>query len=88
MKDTLISGFVGTASGIPAYMAGAPWWVLLLAVFGMRLLLLASQRMNYREVYRLATLANSGSVKGNEGIEWKASSEPSEPEPSTSRSPA
>ena len=87
MKDTLISGLVGTASGIPAHLAGAPWWVGLLAMFGMRLLLLGSQLMSYREVHRLASLPNAGSVKGHEGIEWKASSEPKEPEPDKPEGP-
>jgi hypothetical protein len=87
VKDTLISGLVGTASGVPAYLAGAPWWVVLVAMFVMRLLLLASQLMSYREVYRLASLANSGSVKGHEGIEWRASSEPKEPDPGEPEAP-
>jgi hypothetical protein len=54
----------------------------------MRLLVLASQRMDYREVYRLARLANSGSVKGHGGIEWTAaSSKPPEPEPKQPKPP-
>jgi hypothetical protein len=87
VKDTLISGFVGTASGVPAYLAGAPWWVMLLAMFVTGLLLLASRLIDYREVYRLARLANSGSVKGREGIEWKASTEPAQPEPDEPEAP-
>lgn len=87
MKDTLISGVVGTASGVPPILVGAPWWVVILAMFGMRLLLLASQRMNYREVHRLASLDGSGSVKGHGGIEWTSSSEPATPEPKEPEAP-
>lgn len=75
MKDTLISGLVGAASEVPAHIAGAPWWAGLVVMFGMRLLLLASQLMSYREVHRLAILPNSGCVKGRDGIEWTALSE-------------
>jgi hypothetical protein len=87
VKDTLISRFVGTASSVPAFIAGAPWWVILLAMFATRLLLLASQRMDYREVHRLARLRNSGTVRGREGIEWKASTEPAQPEPEEPEAP-
>jgi hypothetical protein len=87
VKDTLISGFVGTASSVPTYFAGAPWWVPLLAMFLTGLLLLASRLIDYREVHRLARLANSGSVKGREGIEWKASTEPAQPEPDEPEAP-
>jgi hypothetical protein len=71
----------------PTTSPGAPWWVALLAMFATRVLLLASRHMDYREVYRLATLANTGSVKGAEGIEWKASSEPEQPEPKEPEAP-
>ena len=87
MRDTLISGLVGAASEASAHLAGAPWWVGLAAMFGMRLLLLASQLMSYREVHRLARLPNAGCVKGHDGIEWEASSVPKEPEPDKDWSP-
>jgi hypothetical protein len=56
-------------------------------MFGMRLLLLASQLMSYREVHRLAILPNTGCVKGRDGIEWTALSEPKMPEPDKPESP-
>jgi hypothetical protein len=73
VKDQLTSWGISAGSGLTAALAGAPWWAGLLAIFAMRVLLLASRRMDYREVYRLARLANSGTVKGYGGIEWTAS---------------
>jgi hypothetical protein len=85
LKHILTSGFVGSASGLTSALVGAPLWAVLLVLVGVplavSLALLAYVHMNYREVYRLARLANSGSVKGHGGIEWTASSEPATPEP-------
>lgn len=88
MKRILTSALVGTASALPPVLARAPLWAVLLAVFLVLLVLLSiglvyliSLRMMIGLVERLVNRAYPGSFKGPWGIELKASSEPTSPEP-------
>jgi hypothetical protein len=53
----------------------------MLVVLVMACVFLVSLHMSYRHVYRLASLAHTGRVKGAGGIEWAASSESEERSP-------
>jgi hypothetical protein len=71
-----LAGFAASAgSGFSIHLAGAPWWAVMLVVLVTFCVFLASLHMSYRHVYRLASLAHTGRVKGAGGIEWAASSE-------------
>lgn len=80
LKHVLTGGIVGS-SGAVSVAIGAPWWAMLLAMIFAAVVLLVTLRMTVDAIYRLATLAHTGSVKGPWGIEWKASTEPATPEP-------
>lgn len=87
MKDRLAGFAVSAGSGLTTAVVGAPWWAVVLVVLAVSSVFLVSLHMSYQHVYRLASLAHTGSVKGAGGIEWKASSEPDEPEPSEPEPP-
>ena len=74
MKE--LAGFAASAgSGFGIRLVGAPWWAVTLVVLVMACVFLVSQHLSYQHVYRLASLAHTGRVKGTGGIEWAASSE-------------
>lgn len=83
-----LSGFaVGTGSAIGIRLAGAPWWAVVLVMLVVSSVFLVALHMTYKHVYRLASLAHTGSVKGAGGIEWKASSQPEDPQPKEPETP-
>jgi hypothetical protein len=81
VKEQVTGWAVGTGSGLGIRLVGAPWGAVVLVVLVTSGVFLVSLHMNYRHVYRLASLAHTVHVKGHGGIEWSGSSEPEEPPP-------
>ncbi len=87
MNDRVMSLLASATSGVSTVLAGAPWPAVVLVALAVPLLFLASLRMTYRAMYRLASLTHTGTFKGAWGVEWKASPESDSPESASPGSP-
>ena len=84
---SLVASDTSATSGVTTALVGAPWPAVVLVVLAVQLLFLASLRMTYRAMYRFARLTYTGSFRGAWGVEWKASTEPENPESASRGSP-
>ena len=75
MREHLTSALVGSAQGLGAALAGAPWWAMMMLAFGITVL-------TYLIVYMLARNPRTRRVR-TPLITWEAEVGPEEP-PDTS----